>query len=75
LKAREGHLDLWYLKPGQKVRMRDGAEAEVLSETEDGEWIKVRYLNGESDPLFAGTEDLAHRDEIEILLGVTRKSA
>jgi hypothetical protein len=68
-------LDLWYLKPGHTVRMRDGSEAEILSETEDGEWIKVRYLNGEGDPLFAGTEDLAHGDEIDILLGVTRKSA
>jgi hypothetical protein len=29
-------MDLWYLKPGHKIRTRDGAEAEVLSETEDG---------------------------------------
>ena len=67
-------MDLWYLKPGHKIRMRDGAEAEVLSETEDGEWIKVRYLDGEDDPLFAGTEDLAHRDEVEALLGVAHRS-
>jgi hypothetical protein len=39
-------MDLWYLKPGHKVKMRDGAEAEVLAETEDGEWIRVRYLDG-----------------------------
>jgi hypothetical protein len=52
----------------------DGAEVEVLSETEDGEWIMVRYLYGENDPLFAGTEDLAYRDEVEVLLGVARKS-
>ena len=35
-------MDLWYLKPRHKVRTRNGNEAEVLSETEDGEWIKVR---------------------------------
>ena len=67
-------MDLWLLKPGHKSRMRDGVEAEVLSENEDGEWIKVRYLDGEDDPLFGGTEDLASRDEVEVLLGVTHKS-
>src|SRR5215217_4832885 len=67
-------MDLWYLKPGHKIRTRDGAEAEVLSETEDGEWIRVRYLDGADDPLFAGTEDLAHRDEVETLLGVVQES-
>lgn len=49
-------MDLWILKPGHKIRTRDGAEAEVLSETHDGEWIKVRYLDDQEDPLFAGTE-------------------
>src|SRR5215210_5953025 len=68
-------MDMWLLKPGHKIRTRDGAEAEVLSETEDGEWIRVRYLDGGDDPLFAGTEDLAHRDEIEALLGVVQKCA
>src|SRR5215203_5567794 len=67
-------MELWYLKPGHKIRVRDGAEAEVLSETEDGEWIRVRYLDGADDPLFAGTEDLAHRDEVETLLGVVQES-
>ena len=66
-------MDLWYLKPGHKIKTRDGAEAEILSETEDGEWIKVRYLDGTGDLLFAGTEDLAHRDEVEALLGIVTK--
>lgn len=67
-------MDLWLLRPGHKVRMREGTEAEVLSETEDGEWIKIRYLDDGDDPLFSGTKDLAHRDEVEALLGVVRKS-
>lgn len=66
-------MELWYLKPGHKIRTRDGAEAEVLAETEDGEWIRVRYLDDQDDPLFAGTEDLVHRDEVEVLLGVVHK--
>lgn len=67
-------MDLWMLKPGHKVRTRDGAEAEVLYETDDGEWIRVRYLGNLDDPLFAGTEALAHRDEVEALLGVVHES-
>jgi hypothetical protein len=67
-------MDLWLLKPGHKIRTRDGAEAEVLSESEDGEWIRVRYFDMEDDPLFGGTEDLAHRDEVETLLGMVHRS-
>ncbi len=66
-------MELHYLRPGHKIRMHDGAEAEVLSETEDGEWIRVRYL-GVDDPLFAETEDLAHKDEVQALLGVAHRS-
>jgi hypothetical protein len=68
-------MNLWLLKPGHKIKTNDGAEAEVLAETEDGEWIRVRYLQSDDDPLFAGTEDLAHRDEVEALLGVAHDSA
>ena len=67
-------MHLWYLKPGHKISTRDGAEAEILSETEDGEWIRVRYLDGEDDPLFAGIEDLVHKNEVEALLGVAHRS-
>lgn len=28
-------MDLWSLKPGHKLRIREGAEAEVLSEDEE----------------------------------------
>ncbi len=38
-------MDLWLLTPGHTIRTRDGAEAEVLPETEDGEWIRVRYVD------------------------------
>jgi hypothetical protein len=44
-------MDLWILKPGHKIKTREGAEAEILSETEDGEWIRIRYLDGQDDPL------------------------
>ena len=39
--------------------MRNGAEAAVLSETEDGEWVKVRYLVDEVSSL-TRAEDLVN---------------
>jgi hypothetical protein len=59
------------LKPGHKIRVRNGAEAEVLSETEDGEWVKVRYLVDEVSSL-TKAEDLVNESDVEALLGVTR---
>ena len=58
-------MDLWTLKPGDKILTRDGAQAEVLYETEDGEQIKVRYLEAKGDSSLRGTEDFVNEDEIE----------
>ena len=63
-------MDLWILKSGHKVRMRNGALAKVLSETEDGTRIRIEYLErGEGSPS-AGVEDVAREQEVEALLGV-----
>lgn len=58
-------MDLRTLKPGDMILTRDGAQAEVLSETEDGERIKVRYVEAKDDPSLEGTEDLVNEEEIE----------
>ncbi len=58
-------MDLRTLKPGDMILTRDGAQAEVLSETEDGERIKVRYVEVKDDPSLEGTEDFVNEDEIE----------
>jgi hypothetical protein len=60
-------MDLYSLKPGDRVRALNGVLAEVLKETEDGQWILVRYLESAEDPAIAGTEDLCHRDELREL--------
>ena len=60
-----GDVDLWQLQPGHKIRTRNGAEAEVLSETEDGERIKVGYLEAKDEPSLEGTEDRVNEDDIE----------
>jgi hypothetical protein len=33
------------LGPVPRIKTRDGAKAEILARTEDGAWIKVRYVD------------------------------
>lgn len=65
-------VDLWSLTVGAKVRLEAGGAAVVVALTEDGEWIKVRYLAMPESPGLAGTEDLCSADEIA---GVVRATA
>ena len=57
-------MDIYALKPGDKVRTTDGAVVEILKETEDGKWILVRYLEDPENPGVVGTEDLCKADEL-----------
>jgi hypothetical protein len=57
-------MDLHTLRPGDKVRTIDNNVALVLSATEDGEWIKVRYLESGENPELVSTEDLCSKDEV-----------
>ncbi len=58
-------MDLHDLRNGERVRTVNGSIAEIISETEDGHWIRVRYVESESDEALVGTEDLCSADEIE----------
>jgi hypothetical protein len=62
-------MDLYELKPGDRVRTIDGTVAEILNETQDGQWIKVRYVECDEDPEIVGTEDLCHEDELQETIG------
>ncbi len=57
-------MNLYDLKPGDRVRTVDGNLAEVVVPTEDGRWIKVRYVEVPDDPDLVGTEDLCTEDEV-----------
>jgi hypothetical protein len=57
-------LDIYDLKPGDKVRTIDGSIAEMVNETQDGKWIKVLYVEGTQDAALVGTEDLCSEDEL-----------
>jgi len=56
-------MDLYNLKVGDRVRTVDGNVVEVLSLTEDGSWIGVRYVEAENENLL-GSEDLCSEHEL-----------
>lgn len=56
-------VNLWDLAPGDRVRILGGVVAEVVSPTEDGGWIKGRYLISEEAALI-GTEDVFAEHEV-----------
>ena len=59
-------MDLYDLKPGDRVRLAQGRIiAEIVAPTEDGRWIKVRYVESPDEPNLVGTEDLCTDDEIK----------
>ena len=51
-------VDIWGLKQGTRVRLEGDTIAEVIAETEDGQWVKVRYAQVPDNPAIEGTEDL-----------------
>lgn len=50
-------VNLIELKPGQRVRLRDGVAAMVVSNPRDGVWLFVRYLAHPDEPAAAGADD------------------
>ena len=58
-------MDLYDLQIGDRVRLEDGTVAEVIAESEDGRWIRVRHVQSRNNPSHEGTEQLCSEDEIE----------
>jgi hypothetical protein len=57
-------MDIWNLRKGTKVLLDEGTVAEVVVPTEDGQWVKVRYLKVPGNPSIERTEDLCSSEEI-----------
>ena len=57
-------MELLSLKIGSKILLESGTVAVVVAETEDHQWIRVRYLTVPGNPELEGTEDLCIADEI-----------
>ena len=56
--------NIWDLKFGDRITLDSEVIAEVVSPTEDGEWIRVKYMDAPESPEIVGTEDLCSTDEI-----------
>lgn len=50
-------LNLMDVQPGQVIRMKSGATAEVVENVGDGMWLKARFENGDEELVFC--EDIA----------------
>ena len=57
-------VDVWELAVGARVSLEGGFTAEIVSPTEDGNWIKVRYVEAPESPELVETEKLCDADEI-----------
>jgi hypothetical protein len=53
-------MDLFDLEVGDRVRLT----AEVISQTENGRWIRVRHIESPNNPSQAGSEQDCSEDEI-----------
>lgn len=52
------------LPEGAKIRLANGALAEVLSNPKDGLWVMVTYLESPDDPSLVGQEDMVFANDV-----------
>ena len=57
-------MNLWNLKLGDRIRLESGGVGEILAPAEDGDWIRIRYLQAPDEPHLVGTEDLCFSQEV-----------
>ena len=57
-------VNLFELKPGQRILMKNRSVAEVVENLDDGIWVKGRFLESPNDPSIVGTEDLCYCEEV-----------
>jgi hypothetical protein len=60
-------IDVTAINVGTRLKLQ-GVIAEVTENMEDGQWLRVRYLESPGRPAEVGTVELCHaQDIIEIL--------
>lgn len=57
-------LNLMTLAVGDRLKLQGGVVAEVIENMEDGQWVRVRYLDVKDNPDQIGGEELAHATDI-----------
>ena len=54
-------LNLLAIEPGQVIRLKNGATAEVIENVGDGIWLNARFEGGDEELVFC--EDIAGLEE------------
>jgi hypothetical protein len=57
-------INLVMLEPGDKVRLKNEAVAEVVANPKDGSWIFLRYVSSPTDDSPVGSEEMVFADDI-----------
>lgn len=52
------------LAAGARIRLANGATAEVISNPRDGVWVFVTYVDSPADPSQVGAEDMVFANDI-----------
>lgn len=57
-------LNLMQLKPGQTLRLKNGALATIVENMGDGIWLQLRFVSAPAGGPQPGDEELVHCEEI-----------
>ena len=61
-------INIRELAVGRRVKLASGAEAEIVSNPQDGVWLFARYLSSPDDPAMVGQEEMIFaQDVVEVL--------
>ena len=55
---------IWELQAGEQITLDQEVVAEVVAPTEDGVWIRVKYIHAPESPDIVWTEDICNTEEI-----------
>ena len=57
-------INVRVIAPGTRVKLADGAIAEVVSNPADGVWLFARYLESPRDPTLIGQEEMIFAQDV-----------
>ena len=57
-------VNIRLLAVGTRVMLANGAEAEIVSNPNDGVWLFARYLSPDGDPAMAGEEEMIFAQDV-----------
>jgi len=57
-------INIRALAAGTRVILATGAEAEIVSNPQDGIWLFARYLTSAGDPAMIGQEDMIFAQDV-----------